>query len=387
MDNWTMLVDFILIAGMSLLFLLVVFVLKANSGLSKKLLVVFFASSIFFLLYYYAFLHKSRLLGGIAIGLGNGAGFLLGPILLFYIRSLIFPKRSILPLLLKHLIPYFVFWVLVSFPVALSMIFGLFSEYHKAYVSIADYLNLLENLYFLGYCSASYKLVRKIRDARKQFVSNLAGNNLQWAITLIIGFLIIIVIDSAFSIYELIFPPISWNIGTLIAFLLIALYCTLGYKGMFQSKILLPNFLISQDMSTRQPNPHAHPSPSKPVRQLDTFTEMEIEQLKRSLEEILSTKKPYLNESLSLSELADELNLSDKKLSELLNQHLNTNFYNLINEYRVSEVKKRLEARASDQYTLLSIAYDCGFPSKTSFNRVFKQKTGMSPSKYKEKIG
>ncbi len=386
MDNWTMIVDFILIAGISLLFLLVVFVLKTDSGFSRKLLVVFFASSIFFLLYYYAYLHKSRVLGGIAIGFGNGVGFLLGPVLLFYIRSLIFPKYKVLSSLLRHLIPYFIFWILISLPVALSMLFGLFSNYHRAYVKVADYLNLIENLYFLGYCIASYKLVQKIRDARKQLVSNIPKNNLLWIKTLIVGLFIIIVLDSTFSIYELIFPPISWNIGTIIAFALIVLYCTLGYKGMFQSEILLPHFLLSPQTASKEPIHTVNNLPERPVRQLDAFSDMEIERLKLNLNEILSTKKPYLNESLSLSELADELNISDKKLSELLNQHLNTNFYNLINEYRVREVKKRLADMENNKYTLLSIAYDCGFQSKTSFNRVFKQKTGMSPSRYKEKI-
>ncbi|WP_353959585.1 helix-turn-helix domain-containing protein [Aequorivita aurantiaca] len=76
--------------------------------------------------------------------------------------------------------------------------------------------------------------------------------------------------------------------------------------------------------------------------------------------------------------------MSDKKLSELLNQQLSTNFYNLINEYRVNEVKQKIKDKEYYKYTLLSIAHDCGFQSKTSFNRVFKQKTGMSPSLYKE---
>lgn len=386
MDNWTMIVDFILIAGMSLLFLLIIVALKSNEGFSRKLLVVFFASSIFFLLYYYGYLHKSRILGGIAIALGNGAGFLLGPVLLFYIRSLIVPKYKIAIHLLRHLIPFFIFWVLISLPVALSMLFNLFVDYHKAYVKIADYINLIENLYFLAYCFVSYKLVLSIRNARQQLVSNITKNNLQWIKTLIVGLIAIIILDSFFSIYEIIFPPIPWNIGTIIAFALIALFSTLGYKGMFQSEILLPNFLLSADSNLRETTRTGSYSSGSPIKQLDAFSEIEIERLKLNLTEILYHKKPYLNESLSLSELANELNITDKKLSELLNQHLNTNFYNLINECRVSEVKKRLADMDNEKYTLLSIAYDCGFPSKTSFNRIFKQKTGMSPSRYKKQI-
>ena len=156
---------------------------------------------------------------------------------------------------------------------------------------------------------------------------------------------------------------------------------------MFQANILLPDFLLTANEEKFTVGPTTQISETtRPIRQLDVFTEEEIEKLKLQLHEILTKKKLYLNDSLSLSELAEELDISDKKLSELLNQHLNTNFYNLINEYRVKEVKQKIENGDNQKFTLLSLAYDCGFQSKTSFNRVFKQKTGMSPSKYKELV-
>lgn len=387
-EKWTIFIDFILIAGMSLLFLLVLFLLKSKTGFSKKLLSVFFINSIFFLMYYYAYLHKLRFLGGIAIIFGSGAGLLLGPFLLFYIRSLIEPAAKIVKPLLTHLIPFYIYWFAISLPVALSLVFGLFKGYHNEYVQVADYINLIENIYFICYIGISFKILQKIRKAREQTYSFVESSNLQWISYLIIGLFCVVIIDSLFSVYELIFPRISWNIGTLIAITLILLYCMLGYKGMFQSQILLPNFLIEEQTtsnlkSTEDPKIEAESS-IKPVRQLDVFTSQEIEGFKSKLNEVLLNKKPYLDESLSLSQLAEELEISDKKLSELLNQHLNTNFYNFINEYRVAEVKEKLTKKANEKYTLLSIAYDCGFQSKTSFNRVFKQKTGMSPSKFRQ---
>ncbi|WP_339700528.1 helix-turn-helix domain-containing protein [uncultured Marixanthomonas sp.] len=387
-ENWAMFVDFILIAGMSLLFLLVVFLLKSNTGFSKKLLSIFFINSIFFLLYYYAYLHKSRSLGGIAVLLGSGTGFLLGPFLLFYIRSLIQPANKVIKQLLLHLTPFFVYWIAISLPVALSMVFGLFSAYHKQYVLVADYINLIENAYFLGYIWIAFQGVQTIRKAREQTYSFIESSNLTWISYLIIGLFGIVIIDSLFSVYELIFPRIPWNIGTLIAVALILLYCVLGYKGMFQSQILLPNFLLEEAVvvapTTTSAQKEEVDATVKPVRQLDVFTATEIEGLKKKLHAILVTQKPHLNEALSLSQLAAELDITDKKLSELLNQHLHTNFYNFINDYRVKEVKEKLTEAGNEKYTLLSVAYDCGFQSKTSFNRVFKQKTGMSPSKYRQ---
>lgn len=76
------------------------------------------------------------------------------------------------------------------------------------------------------------------------------------------------------------------------------------------------------------------------------------------------------------------MEISNKKLSELLNQHMNTNFYNLINEYRIQEVKEKLNQGESEKYTVMAIAYDCGFQSKASFYRIFKQKVGVSPSEF-----
>ncbi len=119
---------------------------------------------------------------------------------------------------------------------------------------------------------------------------------------------------------------------------------------------------------------------------MDTLSDTEISQLKEKLYTLLERDKIYLNDSLSLLDLAKELEISEKKLSELLNQHLHVNFYNFINEYRVAEVKKRLEGGDNEKYTLLGIAFDSGFQSKASFNRVFKQKTGMSPSRYRRSI-
>jgi AraC-like DNA-binding protein len=67
-----------------------------------------------------------------------------------------------------------------------------------------------------------------------------------------------------------------------------------------------------------------------------------------------------------------------------LNKNLNINFYTLINDYRVAEVQEKLKGKESKKYTLLAMAEDSGFQSKASFNRIFKNKTGMSPSKYRQ---
>jgi AraC-like DNA-binding protein len=380
-----MFVDFILIAGMSLLGLNILFLAKSRSGISQKMLIVFFANAIFFLLYYYSFLHKVRLLGAIAMFFGHGVGFLLGPMLLFQLKSLILPREKFIKSLFRHLIPFGLVWLFISVPVAISMATPYFKTFGKWYAQHDYYVNIPENVFFMVYIALSLRLLKKIHTASQEN-SSADKNNLNWYKHLLIGFAAIVVLDTLCTVYELFFPMIPWNIGTIIAFGFVLMYVYLGYKGMFQAKILLPDFLLERltPNETKTAAEEQRSVQKNPVRALDGYSHAEIEQLKKDLYHTLETNKLYLNENLSISDLAEELGVSTKKLSELLNQHLDTNFYNLINHYRVNEVIARLSMPDAEKYNLLGIAYECGFQSKASFNRIFKQKTGHSPSAYRK---
>ena len=89
---------------------------------------------------------------------------------------------------------------------------------------------------------------------------------------------------------------------------------------------------------------------------------------------------------MTLSVLAEALRMSPNHLSQVLNERLNRNFFDFINERRVEEVKKRLAMSEYEHYTLLAIAEDCGFKSKSSFNSIFKRFTEMTPSQYKKSL-
>jgi len=114
--------------------------------------------------------------------------------------------------------------------------------------------------------------------------------------------------------------------------------------------------------------------------------ESELVELDKRLQELMNKEKPYLNPELTLSELANLLNTSRTQLSNVINQLHEINFYKFINQYRVEEVKKIMLAPENENLKLISIAYDAGFNSKASFNRIFKQMTGMTPSEYFFKI-
>lgn len=106
------------------------------------------------------------------------------------------------------------------------------------------------------------------------------------------------------------------------------------------------------------------------------------EEINNKLLDFINTEKPYLNPELSLQELADKLEVKRHHLSNVINQKHKKNFYEFINQYRIEEVKAMMTNPENKHLKLISIAYDAGFNSKASFNRIFKQMTDMTPSQF-----
>ena len=93
--------------------------------------------------------------------------------------------------------------------------------------------------------------------------------------------------------------------------------------------------------------------------------------------------KPYRNSNIRLDDIAQALDIPPHHLSQVINQLLDVNFNEFINAYRVEEVKQKLLNPSHAHLNILALAFDAGFNSKTSFNRIFKQFTGKTPSLYK----
>lgn len=103
--------------------------------------------------------------------------------------------------------------------------------------------------------------------------------------------------------------------------------------------------------------------------------------LKKAMEE----DRLYLNAALTVNMVAQHTGLTPKTISAVLNQHLHKNFNEYVNGYRVNLFKEKLLQADADQLTFAGIAYDCGFSSTATFQRAFKQLTGMSPSEFRKK--
>lgn len=112
----------------------------------------------------------------------------------------------------------------------------------------------------------------------------------------------------------------------------------------------------------------------------------EVAAIRQALTFQLEKEEVYLNPQLSLRELAEKLPTTEKKLSFFLNQHLHSSFYELLNQHRVEKFKREVAKPENESLSIVGVALNCGFPSKSSFYRAFKARVGTSPSAYLKRV-
>ena len=93
-------------------------------------------------------------------------------------------------------------------------------------------------------------------------------------------------------------------------------------------------------------------------------------------------EKLYKNPELTLAEISQKLSVHPNVLSQVINSIEQKNLYDYVNQQRVDEFKRLVMLPENQKFTLLSLAYECGYNSKTAFNRNFKKETGLSPTAY-----
>jgi AraC-like DNA-binding protein len=104
----------------------------------------------------------------------------------------------------------------------------------------------------------------------------------------------------------------------------------------------------------------------------------------KKIKEYMEFHKPFLNPSLSLSDLSEQVALPPYIVSQVLNMAMNQNFYDFINSFRVNESKKLMAEASNNEKTILEILHKSGFNSKSVFNSAFKKHAGMTPREYKK---
>lgn len=106
----------------------------------------------------------------------------------------------------------------------------------------------------------------------------------------------------------------------------------------------------------------------------------------KMIEGYMREQKPYTNGEMTIFDMSASLNIPRHYITEIINGHLGKNFYTLVNEYRVEEVKRMMADPKNDNFSILAIAFDSGFNSKSTFNTIFKNVTGKTPSQFRKEV-
>ncbi|MCB1146235.1 MAG: AraC family transcriptional regulator [Leptospiraceae bacterium] len=113
------------------------------------------------------------------------------------------------------------------------------------------------------------------------------------------------------------------------------------------------------------------------------LTGIDVNEICRLLKELMSERQIFRDEELRLAQLADELSLTSHQLSRILNEQFQQNFNGFVNQYRVQAAEALL--LKDEKMSVLNIAFEVGFNSKTTFNQQFLKITGMTPKSYRQK--
>jgi AraC-like DNA-binding protein len=306
--------------------------------------------------------------------------FLTGPLLYFYVASLTIEDFKLRPLHLLHLVPF----LLVSIHRSTIQVVSISSSpdlgenphylFNKVYYSL---LILSAFTYWL----LGLQLIIKHRKKMPLYFSNYSGkNSLNWLI-LVLSLFLIVFLASFFSFFVnniLGLAPVSY---TTLPLNLTVFTFIMVYFGINQSAI------YSREKVQFKPA-HQQLSPEEPAPKSGgaLLSDEQIEELSALVKNYLNDKKPYRNPDYNLQMMADDLAISRHKLSHVINSGQKKNFYKFINHFRVEEAKTMLADPSFDHYSVLGIAMECGFNAKTSFNRIFKEETGLTPTEFKQTL-
>lgn len=278
-------------------------------------------------------------------------GFAYGPLLYLYTKSLIYQNFNLTKRDALHALPFFImlFTALIGY--------GLCAKFGSIlYISL------------LAYTSVSIRDIIKYREVVRSTRSTIFQMNLSWLQWTLILFTVTFLID----IYQHFYQDIEVIPGlSLVNLSLLILVNGMFYKGMKQPMIFQGISIDDETMILSR-----------------TDTEMESvvrsEELDR-IKKYMTSKEPFKNADLTLNQLADQLEIPARRLSTLINKKFNQNFMDFINTYRIDLAKTRLANPNDPKETILEIMYEVGFNSKSSFNTLFKQKTGNTPTDFKRK--
>lgn len=300
-----------------------------------------------------------------------------GVLLYFYVMEITGNKLTNKWTILLHLIPTLSVLLLAIpfYQLTGEEKIEVFQNDGLGYEWFTTYISIIIPISGLAYSIWSLFLIKKHRLNIQNRFSNTDKKELQWLGILSIGYAIIWILAIFFD-SEIIFTAV------------VVMVLFIGFFGINQLNIFYTQQEASIDISSGADN-------SKNIKQLKTtqsgkryaksgLNEEMANQIYMKLGALVQTDTLYKNEDLTLSELAKQLEVHPNHLSQVINEREGKNFYNFINSLRIKEFIKLASNPDNNKYTLISLAYDCGFSTKSTFNKHFKIYTGKTPSDYFE---
>jgi AraC-like DNA-binding protein len=306
--------------------------------------------------------------------------FLQIPVFYLYVLSVCYSDFKFKPKYLIHLLPFLIANVILlprfyTVDIA-SKIDFIINRQTRIELQLT---HILFHIQVLIYFVAIFILLRK---AKKLYLENNAGtslNSYNWLFqfTVVLTILYVIVIfKNIFKFSD--YPYISeWiKIGILVLQLFIVcwyLFKALNNPGLFRnidSKLKLVSDIILEEKKNES----------------ETVNEKEYNEELSKLKEYMVEEKPFLNPSLTIQDISDEIKIPVRDLSLLINHQLGQHFFDFINTYRIENAKTILKDPTKNKVTVLEILYEVGFNSKSSFNAAFKKHTGFTPTVYRKQL-
>ena len=223
---------------------------------------------------------------------------------------------------------------------------------------------------------------RHQKNIRNIYSSTSTRITLSWLKVVSISFYVTYVLVFIVGVYVIFKQELPYN-PTIVSYFGLTLFAfAISVYGIKQPEIFYGYYMEMKSSGILKKD--THEGQSKYTR--SGLKSQDAEKYLNKLIKHMEENKPYLDIDLTIHDLSGALNIPRHYLTQIINEKLNRNFYQFINEYRVEEVKRLLQDPAYKKYTFTAIAFEAGFNSKSSFNSVFKETVGKTPSQYKNEL-
>lgn len=223
---------------------------------------------------------------------------------------------------------------------------------------------LFDMLYRLLFLVLSINLIIKYKTGLKSEFSSTDKIDFKWLLQLLFYYGFTVVIIAIVTIFGL-----SNELRVLIGIYLAIIMYYIGYKFMriSESEISAVETVASKKYEK------------------SGLAEEKKNEISQKLLQIMKEEQLFIEPDLSASKLSEKINVSQNHLSQVINEKFGKNFFEFINGFRIELAKEMLASSEYDNLTVLTVGFEVGFQSKSTFNSVFKKITGITPSEFRKK--